>query len=94
MKIAPDDINKVANLARLEIKEEEMADLAAQVDAVLQYVAKLDELETTGVPPTTHAISINNAFREDVVRESLSQAEALRNGPCQNGAAFVVPRVI
>lgn len=94
MKITPDDINKVANLARLEISENEMTRIAEQVDAVLQYVAKLDELDTAGVPPTTHAISVNNAFREDIVGESLSQEEALRNGPNQNGVAFVVPRVI
>jgi aspartyl-tRNA(Asn)/glutamyl-tRNA(Gln) amidotransferase subunit C len=57
-------------------------------------VAKLNELDTTGVEPTTHAISIVNAFREDEVKPSLERDESLANGPRQNGESFVVPRVI
>lgn len=81
-------------MARLEMNEDEAVDMAEQLDKILAYINKLDELDTTGVTPTTHAIPLQNAFREDVVRESLSQSEALRNGPRQNGEAFVVPKVV
>ena len=68
--------------------------MASQLDQILSYVDKLNELDTNKVEPTTHAISITNAFREDSLRESLSQEEALSNGPRQNGESFVVPKVI
>ena len=61
---------------------------------ILNYFDKLNELDTEGIAPTTHAISINNAFREDEIQASLSQEDALKNGPQQNGQAFVVPKVI
>ena len=65
-----------------------------QLDSILSYVEKLAQLDTTGIQPTTHALAIQNAFREDEARASLPQQEALANGPLQNGEAFVVPRVI
>ena len=94
MKITEKEVTYVANLARLQLSDYEVAAMAGQLDRILSYVDKLNELDTTGVEPTTHAISINNAFREDETRASLSQAEALANGPMQNGEAFVVPKVI
>ncbi len=94
MQITVEDIKKVANLARLQLNQEEVETMTGQVDTILGYVAKLNELNTDGVIPTTHAISINNAFREDVVQDSLPQEQALQNGPLQNGEAFVVPKVI
>lgn len=94
MQITPEEIAKVAHLARLELNPAEVAQMAEQVGAILSYIDKLNELDTAGVPPTTHALAINNAFRDDVVIPSLPQAEALRNGPRQNGEAFVVPKII
>ena len=94
MQITPEEITKVAHLARLELSPAEVAQMADQVGAILSYIDKLNELDTEGVRPTTHALAINNAFRDDVVVPSLPQAEALRNGPRQNGEAFVVPKII
>ena len=94
MKITPEEVRHVAKLARLSLSEAEVAETTLQLDGILSYVEKLGELDTTGVQPTTHALSIHNAFREDEARTSLSQQEALANGPAQNGEAFVVPRVI
>ncbi|MBU0961544.1 MAG: Asp-tRNA(Asn)/Glu-tRNA(Gln) amidotransferase subunit GatC [Proteobacteria bacterium] len=94
MKITREEVEHVAKLARLNLSEEELVRMTGQLDNILAYVAKLDELDTEGVAPTTHAFSINNAFREDEVTESLPRAEALANGPDENGEAFVVPRII
>ena len=71
-----------------------MARMTGQLDTILSYVAKLDELDTKDVVPTTHAFSINNAFREDEMQESLPRDEALMNAPKDNGESFVVPKII
>ena len=68
--------------------------MALQLDDILTYVAKLNELDTEAIVPTTHAISIVNAFREDEMKPSLVREKALANAPQQNGESFVVPRVI
>ena len=94
MKITPEEISHVANLARLHMTRPEVEEMAIELDEILTYVAKLNELDTQGVSPTTHAISIVNAFREDEVKPSLEHDKALANGPDQNGESYVVPRVI
>jgi aspartyl-tRNA(Asn)/glutamyl-tRNA(Gln) amidotransferase subunit C len=60
----------------------------------LDYVAKLDEVDTTDVPPTFHAVALTNAFRDDVVHDHLSRQAALSNAPSQDDGSFVVPKVI
>lgn len=94
MKITPEEVRYVAKLARLSLSDAEVEKTTQQLDGILSYVEKLGELDTTGVQPTTHALEIRNAFREDEVRESLPQEAALANAPLQNGVAFVVPKVI
>ncbi len=94
MKITTKEVEHVASLARLNLDEQELQKITTQLDTILTYVDKLEELDTENVPPTTHTFSMTNAFREDVVTESLSQREALANGPLENGDSFVVPRVI
>jgi len=94
MKITTDEVKYVAGLARLELKPEEAEEMAGQLDQILSYVDKLNELDTSAVEPTTHAISITNAFREDELRESLAREKALANSPLQNGESFVVPKII
>ncbi len=94
MKISRKEVEHVATLARLNMSEEELERMTVQLDTILSYVDKLNELETTGVAPTTHAFSINNAFREDEMQESLPVKEALANAPKENGEAFVVPKII
>ena len=94
MKITKEEVEHVAHLARLNLSEEELQKMTGQLDKILSYVAKLDELDTTGVEPTTHAFSITNAFREDTPHTSLDQEESLRNCAVKNKEAFIVPRVI
>lgn len=94
MNITKKEVEKVARLARLELSEEEMERVTRQLDSILGYVAKLDELDTGGVVPTTHTQQLVNAFREDVVAESLDREKALANAPRENGECFVVPKVI
>ena len=71
-----------------------MEKITIQLDIILSYVQKLDELDTRGVNATTHVFSICNAFREDIVKESLTQKEALMNAPKDNGQMFQVPKII
>ena len=94
MKITREEVEHVARLARLELAEDEVNKVTGQLDTILSYVDKLNELDTEGVAVTTHTQNVTNAFREDEVRQSLPRENSLRNGPDQNGEAFVVPRVI
>ena len=94
MKTTPEEVSHVANLARLRLSPEEVEIMARQLHDILTYVAKLNELDTRGITPTTHALSIVNAFREDEVKPSLDREKTLANGPQQDGEFFVVPRVI
>lgn len=97
MKITKQEIERVAALARLELSEEEIKRLIPQLDHILSYVTKLDKLKTEGVPVTTHTQntqSQTNAFREDLVQESLPREKALSNTANENGESFVVPKVV
>jgi aspartyl-tRNA(Asn)/glutamyl-tRNA(Gln) amidotransferase subunit C len=94
MKITPEEISHVADLARLQLSSEEVEAMAGQLGDILSYVAKLNELDTDGITPMTHAISIVNAFRDDEVKPSLEREKTLSNGPRQDGESFVVPRII
>jgi aspartyl-tRNA(Asn)/glutamyl-tRNA(Gln) amidotransferase subunit C len=94
MNITVEEVKHVAKLARLHLSEEELVTFPGQLDRILGYAAKLDELDTEGITPTTHAFSNKNAFREDETKGSLPRNKALANGPNENGEAFVVPRII
>jgi aspartyl-tRNA(Asn)/glutamyl-tRNA(Gln) amidotransferase subunit C len=94
MKITVEEVEHVAKLARLEVGADEKQRLTEQMNSILLYMEKLKELDTTMVVPTSHAIDLHNAFREDRVQESLPRNESLENAPETNEAEFVVPRVI
>jgi aspartyl-tRNA(Asn)/glutamyl-tRNA(Gln) amidotransferase subunit C len=94
MKITADQIQHVARLARLQIDPEAMEKLASELATILTYVDKLNEVDTEGVPPTSHAIELINAFRDDVVHAHLPREQALGNAPSQDAGSFVVPKVI
>ena len=94
MKISEEEVKHVAHLARLNLGTEELVSMTAQLDMILSYFEKLEELDTKNVEPTTHALSITNAFREDQVHASLSQQDALAGGPDTNEDSFLVPRII
>ena len=94
MKISKKQVEHVAHLARLTLTEEELDRMTGQLDNILSYVEKLDELDTSTVVPTSHVFSVCNAFREDIVKESLSRGDALMNAPQHDGETFLVPRII
>lgn len=94
MKIERAQVEQVARLARLALEPVELDALTGQMDAILGYVAKLDELDTTGIEPTAHAVPMENAFREDAVRPSLGVERALVNAPAAANGCFRVPKVI
>jgi aspartyl-tRNA(Asn)/glutamyl-tRNA(Gln) amidotransferase subunit C len=94
MKITTNEVLHVAKLARLELTATEVERMTGQLNAILTYAAKLDELDTTGVPVTTHTQQVVNAFREDEVQVSLPREQVLAGAPEENGESFVVARVI
>ena len=94
MKITAEEVLHVAKLARLEIDTDSIDQMADQLANILTYVEKLGEVNTENVSPTSHAISLTNAFREDEVRNSLPRKEALENAPAKEDGGFIVPKVI
>ncbi|MGX9726592.1 MAG: Asp-tRNA(Asn)/Glu-tRNA(Gln) amidotransferase subunit GatC [Candidatus Electronema sp. VV] len=94
MKITREEVEKTARLARLDLSGEEITRMTGQLDTILSYVAKLDELDTAGIAAETCFAGAANAFREDETRPSLPRELALSGSASHDGAAFVVPRVI
>lgn len=94
MKIDKKEVEHVAHLARLEFTEEEKVKFTSQLDNILMYMDKLNQADTRGVEPMSHAIALNNAFREDAVKASLATDESLANAPDPRGEYFRVPKVI
>lgn len=87
-------MENVARLAKLTLSADEIELHTSQLDQILTYMDKLNELDTTGVEPTYHALAITNAFRKDGARPSISNKESLANAPAKTNGTFVVPRVI
>lgn len=94
MKITREQVENVAVLARLELQPAEIDTFTGQMDAILAYVEKLNELDTTGIVPTSHAVPMENAFRADEVRPSIGTESALENAPERVEGFFRVPKVI
>jgi aspartyl-tRNA(Asn)/glutamyl-tRNA(Gln) amidotransferase subunit C len=93
-KITREEVRHVATLARLELSESEEDRMTGQMNQILGYMEKLNELETGGIPATTHAAQLQNVFRPDGVQSSLEREAALSNAPETDGVNFVVPKVI
>ncbi len=92
--ITLEELEHVARLARLSFTHDELLSFTEQLNDILGYVAKLEELDTSGVSPTTHALQTTNVFRNDEVKPSLSVEDAVANAPEEEKGAFVVPRII
>jgi aspartyl-tRNA(Asn)/glutamyl-tRNA(Gln) amidotransferase subunit C len=86
-----DQLLHVARLARLELREDEVERLGAQLNDILAAVSKVSELDLSDVPPTSHPLDIVNVWDEDVPRPCLSVEEALANAPEREGSYFKVP---
>jgi aspartyl-tRNA(Asn)/glutamyl-tRNA(Gln) amidotransferase subunit C len=89
-----DEVERVAALARLSLSEPEAERLAAELDAILQYVETLRPVDTEGVEPTSHVMPLATPLRDDRPVPPLDPALAVANAPACAGSAFVVPKVI
>jgi aspartyl-tRNA(Asn)/glutamyl-tRNA(Gln) amidotransferase subunit C len=94
MKIDSENLQKIAHLARLEVKPEEEAGLIESLEKVLTWMEQLDALDTEGVEPLTHMTEEVNNWRTDVPENTLTREEALQNAPDQDGTYIAVPKVI
>jgi aspartyl-tRNA(Asn)/glutamyl-tRNA(Gln) amidotransferase subunit C len=92
--ITRQDVEHVAELARLELTAAEKERFIAQLNNILTYIAKLGELDTTDVEPTSHVIPMANVFRDDDVQPSLERDLVLQNAPQESHFFFKVPRII
>jgi len=94
MSITAKDVEHVARLARLQVNESDMEQFTGQLNAILKYANKLNELDTSNVEPTSHPMPLCNVMREDVVRPSWPIESVLKNAPDEEEGQFKVPAVL
>lgn len=93
-KLDESQVRKVAKLSRLELSEVEVGEFASQLSAILDYVEKMNELDTENIEPLAHCLPISNVLRLDHVTESLGAEKALANAPQRDGDFFKVPKIL
>ena len=93
-RITPDQVRHVAKLARLALDERELERLSRQLESILEYVAKIGEVDVSGVEPMAHAADVKNVLRDDVAGPALPVEQVLQNAPDTDGRFFKVPKVI
>jgi len=94
MSISNNDVQHVARLARLNLTAEEEQLLTGQLNAILKYAEKLNELDTDNIEPTTHVLHVSNVMREDEVQGSLPIEKVMHNAPDEEDGQFKVPAVM
>jgi aspartyl-tRNA(Asn)/glutamyl-tRNA(Gln) amidotransferase subunit C len=94
MNVNDELIDKIANLARLKFNSEEKEDIKSDLQQMIGFIDKLNELDTTGVEPLLHMSENVNVLREDEVSGTISREEAFRNAPLHDEQFFRVPKVI
>ena len=94
MAITIEQVEHIARLARLQFSDAEKEMLSEELSQILQYMEKLNELDTEGVEPLSHPTELVNIMRPDEVQPSLTQEEALKNAPSKQDGFFKVPKVI
>ena len=94
MSLSNADVAKVALLARLRLSPAELQTFTGQLNSIVDYVAQLQELDTTGVEPLAHGVEVRNVFRDDVRGPALDHNGALANAPKRNDEGFLVPAVL
>ena len=94
MKISEKNVEHVARLARLHLEPGDLKVMTNQMDAILGYVDKLNELDTDGIEPMSHAVPMSNAFREDEIGVPIGIERALQNAPESDQSCFRVPKII
>ena len=94
MALSRDEVQHVAELARLSFSDEEEERMADEMSQILDQFEKLDELDTSGVPPMSHVLDVTNVFRADEIEARLDQEQALEPVPETDGGYFQVPKVV
>ena len=94
MAISRDQVEQVALLARLQLSNEELSEVTAQLSEIVDYVRQLEELDTRDVEPLAHALDVSNVFAADALGCSLKRGEALAVAPDQDGQYYLVPAVL
>jgi aspartyl-tRNA(Asn)/glutamyl-tRNA(Gln) amidotransferase subunit C len=94
MSLTAEQVHWVANLARLELSDAQLAAMTTQLGRILEYVGQLQQLDTDGIEPMAHALDVTDIFRADEPRPSLSADEALANAPKRRGDFYAVPAVL
>jgi len=93
-KISIEQVKQVAKLARLNLSDAETAQFSAQLSDILQYVEKLNQLDTTNIEPLAHCLPVSNCLRDDVIKPSLGTERTLANAPDSDGQFFIVPKIL
>lgn len=94
MPIAREDVAHLARLSRLALADEELDQLAAQLDVIIASVARVQEVAAEGIPPTSHALPLINVFRDDTPEPCLTAEQALAAAPAVEQQRFRVPRIL
>ncbi len=92
--ITPDEVAHLAVLARLDLTPEHLGRLGVELDVILQSVARVAEVASADIPPTSHPLPLTNVFRADVVQPSLTAEQALSAAPAVESGRFRVPRIL
>ena len=93
-KIDESQVRAVARLARLDLTDEEVVSFSSELSAILEYIEKLNELNTESVEPLAHCLPIRNVFRDDTVGDSLKPEDVLKNAPERVDEFFKVPKIL
>jgi aspartyl-tRNA(Asn)/glutamyl-tRNA(Gln) amidotransferase subunit C len=92
--ITEKDVRYIASLSRIHLRTEEVEELTKNLEKILQFVAKLEKADVSNVEATSHVLPLKNVFREDVVKPSLGQKDALKIAVEEYNGFFKVPKVI
>ena len=88
------DVAYVAHLTRMYLDETEIETFQSQMEQIVELVKKIDELDVTGVEPTSHAVAVTNVLREDKARPGIDRDLVLQNAPLEDNDHFVVPKIV
>ena len=94
MNISKETVKYVANLARIELSDEELDKFSLQLSDILRYIEQLNEVDISSIAPTTHVLPIKNVKRKDQLKPSFKTEEILKNTPQKENSFFRVPKVI
>ena len=93
-KIDEAQVRRVALLSRLELSDKEVAQFSSQLSDIVEYIEKLNELNTDNVQPLAHCLPVHNVLREDIPHPSLTNDQALANAPQREDEYFKVPKIL